>query len=161
MNFNALDNSVKQAMHEELLQYANQLGGINFFLQLIESIKAEKVNPLLKQSSTFHYPKGKITWNKMIYKTTLTALFTALKREDKQGDMLQGANPKEYKEIMNMMKTLKPLEINIEPEELEPLSFLVLDTSQEKKTKISFLFKVIFFYNIGFAKQVLTYKKEA
>lgn len=165
MNFNTLDSSIKQAMHEELLNCAQQVGGINFFLQMIESIKAEKVNPLLKESMSFHYPKGTISWNKSIHKPTLTILFTALKKEDKEGDMIAGANPKDYKTIMNMMKALKPLEITVTPKEEEceekGFSFLVLDTTQEKKTKISFLFKVIFFYNLGFAKQVLTYKKES
>lgn len=164
MNFNSLDSDIKQTLHEEMIEYANKVGGVNFFLQMIESIKAEKVNPLLKESATFHYPKGEITWNKSIYKTTLTALFTALKKEDKEGDMIAGANPKDYKTTMNMMKVLKPTEITVKPKDVENaegFSFFILDTTEEKKTKISMIFKVIFFYNLGFAKQVLTYKKEA
>jgi len=54
-----------------------------------------------------------------------------------------------------MMRTLKPIEITI----CDTLTFPILDVTEPKKTKISLLFKIIFFYNISFAREVLAYEK--
>ena len=61
---------------------------------------------------------------------------------------------------MNMMRALKPIEITVESKDKESgdgFSFLILDTSTEKKTKVSVMFKIIFFYNLDFAKRALNY----
>jgi hypothetical protein len=74
--------------------------------------------------------------------------------------MINGLAPKEYKETMNMMRTLKPLMITITPKKVEEpkyFSFPILDTSIEKKTKIDLFYKMLFFYHIDFAKDVLNY----
>jgi hypothetical protein len=64
---------------------------------------------------------------------------------------------------MNMMRTLKPVFIKVTPkkeEELTGFSFSILDTSVEKKTKVSMIYKIIFFYNIDFARDILLYSTE-
>lgn len=161
MNFNELPIEKKIELHEELLALSSSVGGKNFFLQMIEDIKKEKPNPLLNKSSAYHYSKGRMSWTKAIYKDTLTQLFTAMRKEEKEGDMLEGLKPKDYKVTMNMMKALKPLEITIKPknsEDGEGFSFFILDTTQEKKTKVSFIFKAIFFYNVDFVKTILNFE---
>jgi len=160
MNFNDLSNEEKEQLHVELTNNANSVGGKNFFLKMIEDIREEKPKALLNKSATFHYAQGKITWKKSIFKDTLTCLYDAMRREEKAGDMLNGINPKEYKAAMNMMRALKPVKVEVlpKPEECEGFSMEILDASQEKKTKISLMFKIIFFYNVDFAKQLLDYK---
>lgn len=167
MNFNELDLETKKELHEELSVKAASLGGKNFFLQLIEDFKKEKPNPLLNKSSVFHFSKGKVTWTKLIYKDTLSLLWDAMRREEKKGDMLDGINPKEYKANMNMMRALGSVELTVIPkkakdaesaEEFRGFTFNMLDTTIEKKTKVSLLFKIIFFYNVDFAKEVLNYE---
>jgi len=160
MNFNDLSNEVKQQLHTELTSNAASVGGKNFFLQMLEDIRAEKPKALLSKTADFHYTKGKISWKKSIFKDTLTSLYDAMRREEKGGDMLNGINPKEYKNAMNMMRALKPVTIDVipKPEECEGFSMEILDASQEKKTKISLIFKIIFFYNVDFAKQILDYE---
>ncbi len=162
MNFNDLNPQEKQQLHEELLKYAHQIGGINPFLQMLEDIRVEKPKPLLNKTAIFHYKNGKIIWVKSIFKETLDTLYSAMVKEERDGDMLEGLNPKEYKNVMNMIRTLKPITVTVQPkdENTQSFNFDILDTTVEKKTKVSLLFKIIFFYNIDFAKQVLMYKGE-
>lgn len=61
-----------------------------------------------------------------------------------------------------MMKTLKPIKLEIRPKNKadgEGFNLSIIDTSNEDEIKISLLFKIIFFYNINFVKDILKYKK--
>ena len=161
MNFNQLAEEQKLQLHNQAMELATNLGGVNFFLQMIEDIKAEKPHALLNKSCVFHFSKGKLNWNKQLFKESTNLLFTAMRKEEKDGDMLNGLAPKDYKETMNMMRTLKPITIRVTPkknEELRGFAFSILDTSVEKKTKVSMIYKIIFFYHIEFAKDILAYE---
>ena len=67
-------------------------------------------------------------------------------------------NLNDYKKIkvINMLKTLKPITFGVLPnnDRLEGFEFKIIDENNE----ISMIFKIIFFYNIGFAKEILKYK---
>ncbi|MDD3055916.1 MAG: hypothetical protein PHE16_08540 [Aliarcobacter sp.] len=163
MNFNQLDEEQKKQLHTKAIDLAENLGGVNFFLQMIEDIKTEKPHALLNKSCVFHFSKGKLNWNKQIFKESTNLLFSAMRKEEKDGDMLNGLSPKEYKETMNMMRTLKPLIITITPKKVEEprtFSFSILDISIAKKTKVDLFYKMVFFYHIDFAKDVLNYGSE-
>jgi hypothetical protein len=159
MYFNDLPKEEKEQLHKQLLENATNIGGINHFLQMIEDIKEAKPKALLNKTAIFHYKSGKINWGKSIYKETLNILHSAMVKEERDGDIIQGSNPKDYKNTMNMMRTLKPIKLEIIPkdENYEGFTLSILDTTQEKKTKVSLVFKIIFFYNIDFAKEVLNY----
>ena len=162
MNFNELDSKTKNQLHTEVKRLAMSIGGTNVFLQMIEDIKKEKPHALLNKSCVFHFAKAKLNWNKQIFKESLDQLFIAMRKEEKDGDMLNGLNPKDYKETMNMMRTLKPLVITVTPKKVEEpklFSFSILDTSIEKKTKVDLFYKMLFFYHVDFAKDVINYKK--
>ncbi len=159
MNFNKLDSQTKEKLHNELLSYATNLGGKNFFLQLIEDVKKEKTHPLTNKSCVYHFSKGKLSWNKAIFKNTLDLLIKTVKEENSKEQEQQSQKTK--KNIINMMKTLKPIMINVKPkhrDDGEGFSLNIIDTSDEKSIEISLIFKIIFVYNIDFAKQVLNYK---
>lgn len=161
MNFNDLSQEQKEQLHTELLNNANSIGGMNFFLQMIEDLREQRPHPLLNTTASCHYSKGTVSWSKSIYQDTLTALLNAIKYEEKKGDLLEGLAPKEYRITMNMMKALKPVSVEIKSkvdEDLDGFTFSILDTTQPKKTKVSLIFKIIFFYNIDFAKKALSYK---
>ena len=163
MNFNQLDEEQKQQLHKQTMELTENLGGVSFFLQMIEDIKKEKPHPLLNKSCVFHFSKGKLNWNKQLFKESVDNLFSAMRKEEKDGDMLNGLAPKDYKETMNMMRTLKSLVITVTPKKVEDpkmFSFSILDTSVEKKTKVDLFYKMLFFYHIDFAKDVLNYKSE-
>ncbi|MEA1914340.1 MAG: hypothetical protein U9N30_03395 [Campylobacterota bacterium] len=161
MHFKDLSNEEKLALHEELVANAKSIGGTNFFLQMIETIKEEKPHALLNVTASYHYPTGIISWQKSIYKDTLSTLFNAMRKEEADGDMINGLKPKEYKATMNMMRALQPVKITIKSKKddsLEGFSLCILDSTQNKKTKVSLMFKILFFYNISFAKEVLNYE---
>ncbi|XPV69220.1 MAG: hypothetical protein ACNI25_01290 [Halarcobacter sp.] len=160
MNFNKLDVEQKQQLHEEITNYANSVGGKNFFLKMIEEIREQKPNPILNKSGIFHTTRLKISLNKTIFKDTFSTLFDAIRREERVGDMLNSVDTKEYKNCMNMMKTLKSTIITVQTkneEDGEGFSFPILDTSVEKNTKVTFIYKVIFFYHLDEAKKALNY----
>ncbi|AXH10528.1 hypothetical protein CP960_12620 [Malaciobacter halophilus] len=162
MKFKDLNEETKDYLYEKITTFSNSLGGINFFLQLIEDIKEQKSNPLLNKSAAFHYSKGKITWNKTIYKDTLVLLYETMKLEEKDKEFFQALKPKAKKNTINMMKTLKPIKLEIRPKNKadgEGFNLSIIDTSNEDEIKISLLFKIIFFYNINFVKDILKYKK--
>jgi len=160
MDFNKLEKNIKEELHHEFTSYADILGGKNSFLKMIEEIRAEKPNPILNKSGIFHTSKTKVTLSKSMFKDTFATLFDAIRREEKKGDMLDGIEPKKYKETMNMMRTLNSTTITVESKEEEGGSFTfpILDTTEEKKTKVIFAFKAIFFYHLDEAKKVLNYK---
>ena len=159
MDFNKLDTTTKEQLHHQFTQYCELLGGTNFFLTMIEEIRAEKPTPLLSKTGVFHTSKVKVTLNKSIFKETYVTLFDAMRREEKSGDMIDGVAPKEYKSTMNMMKTLKSTTLTFESKETsQSFTFPILDTSEPKKTKVTFAFKAIFFYRLDEAKKALNYK---
>lgn len=161
MDFNKLDTNTKKALHFEITTFANNIGGKNFFLKMIEEIRAEKPNPLLNKSGMFHTSRIKVSLSKSMFKDTFNILFDSIRREDRGGDMLDGIAPKEYKAAMNMMRALAKVNINVEPKKEEDgtgFDFSILDISEEKKTKVTFIFKIIFFYHLDEAKKVLAYK---
>ncbi len=161
MNFNDLDNKQKEDLNKEITSYANKIGGVNSFLQLVEYVKSAKPNPLLNKEAKASCKDVKLAWGKSIYKETYDLLFSSMQKEERDGDMIKGLNPKDYKSCMNMMRTLQPIEIRVfsaKEDEVKGFSFNILDSSENKKTKVSLLFKIIFFYNIDFAKEVLAYK---
>ena len=90
MNFNDLDLKTKKELHEEVTQLATDIGGANVFLQMIEDIKKEQPHALLNKSCVFHFSKAKLNWNKQIFKESLTQLFSAMRKEEREGDMLNG-----------------------------------------------------------------------
>lgn len=155
MNYNLLDEESKKQIHTELSEAARCLGGVNFFLQMIEDVRAEKPKALLNKSAVFHHSKGKITWTKSIFKETLDLVFESMRNEERNGDILKGVSTKDYKKIMNMMRALSSVTVTVIPKDGEEFSLDILDTRTPKQTKFTIMFKTIFFYNIDFAKTVL------
>lgn len=159
MDFKKLDTETKEKLSSQFKEFSDILGGKNFFLTTIEEIRDIKPNPLLNKTGSFHTKKVKISLSKSLLKDTLTTLYDSIRREEKVGDMLDGINPKEYKSVMNMIKTLKPATVTFESKESgQSFSFNILDTSEEKKTKVTFAFKAIFFYHLDEAKKALAYE---
>lgn len=163
MNFKKLEKEQQEQLHIELLTSAISMGGKNFFLQMVESVKEEEFPPLLNKNKMFSFPNAKLLWNKLIYKDTLELLIASMKKEEKDGDILSGLEPKEYRKVMNMMRTLKPIHITVKPKKAENgkgFTISILDTTENRKTKFSPIFKAIFLFNTTYSKDVLNFKSE-
>jgi hypothetical protein len=161
MRFIDMSSEEQLKLHNEILALANSVGGKNFFLSLLEDIKGTRPRPLLNSSNKFNYSNGTMIWNKTIFKDKLMLLLDYIKVEDRNGSMLSGIDPKEYKKVMNMIRTLSPITIEVKPtnsEDGDGFSFPIMDTSVPKDTKVSLIFKILFLYNVEYTKKILNYE---
>ena len=67
-DFNNLNDDEKLYYHKLLTTSANQYGGINFFLQLIEILRGTSPHPLINRHQDFLFELGNIRWGKTIFK---------------------------------------------------------------------------------------------
>lgn len=161
-NFKALNDEEKKIYHQNLLYCANSFGGKNFFLQLLEAIRETKPHPLSSSSSQFKTDLGVIKWNKSIYDETLKLLIQARVNEGTQDNFLPKEKEKNYKKILNVVRTLKPISFNVKPSNIDNgdgFSFEVFQTSLDnQKTKLNPIFDAIFFCSIETVKKALNYE---
>jgi len=155
MKFKNLDKETQTQLSLMLNEKAIQVGGKFNFLQILEDIRSIK-QPLLKKTNSLHYESGKIKWNKAIFPDKVDLLFKTMKNIEMYQDMYKDLNPYKQKKVVNMLKTLKPVVFEIIPndKELDGFKFELITENNE----ISMLFKIIFFYNIGLAKEILNHK---
>lgn len=159
-DFNILSDEEKKLHHEKLLGSANNFGGKNFFLHLLESIRETKPHPLISENTTFNTELGTITWNKVIFNDKLQLLLKARVNESKQGNFLPKIDEKNYKKILNLVRTLKPIVFHVKPANSEDGSgffFQAFDMIDGDTTKLNPLFDALFFCSVETIKKVLNY----
>ncbi|HHD78908.1 MAG TPA: hypothetical protein ENK98_04645, partial [Epsilonproteobacteria bacterium] len=139
-DFNLLSDEEKQLHHETLLGCANNFGGKNFFLHLLEAIRETKPHPLTAGNMAFEIELGSVTWNKVIFNDKLQLLLKARKNESKQDNFLSNKDEKNYKKILNVVRTLKPIVFHVKPANPEDgagFFFQAFDVIDENKTKLN------------------------
>lgn len=160
-DFNTLSDEEKQQHHEKLLACANNFGGKNFFLLLLEAIRETKPHPLTSGSSRFDIELGGISWNKVIFNDKLQVLIKARKNESEQDNLLPKKDEKNFKKILNVVRTLKPVVFQVKPASSEDgpgFFFQPFDIINDKKTKLNPVFDALFFCSVDTVKKVLNYK---
>jgi len=160
-DFNTLSDEEKKLHHEKLLACANNFGGKNFFLQLLEAIRETKPHPLTAGNMAFDIELGGITWNKVIFNDKLQLLLKARKNESTQDNLLPKKDEKNYKKILNVVRTLKPIVFQVKPansEEGKGFFFQAFDIIDENKTKLNPIFDALFFCSVDTVKKVLNYE---
>jgi len=163
MNFNNLDDTAKQLYHDKLLECADSYGGVNFFLQLVEALRATKPHPLIEKNCNFYFSLGSIKWNKVIFKDKLTLLLTARSSESKNNNLLPSPNDKSYKSVMNLIRTLKPIKFVVKPKNIkdgEGFALQPFEIINDNVTRLNPLFDALFFSSIDTVRQILTYKSK-
>jgi hypothetical protein len=163
-DFNALTDEEKKLHHEKLLQCANNFGGKNFFLQLLEAIRETKPHPLMAGNSEFNIGLGTIKWNKVIFNDKLQLLLKARVNESKQNNLLPAKDEKNYKKILNVVRTLKPIVFHVRPAQKEDgpgFFFQPFDVIDENTTKLNPVFDALFFCSVDTVKKVLNYEPKA
>lgn len=163
-NFNTLTNEEKLLHQQKLLQCANSFGGKNFFLQLLEAIRETKPHPLISGNSEFNIELGSITWNKVIFNDKLQLLLKVRTNEGKQDNLLPEKDAKNYKKVLNVIRTLKPIVFTVKPANKEDGTGFFLqpfDIIDENKTKLNPLFDALFFCSVDTIKKILNYESKA
>jgi len=163
-DFNTLTDEEKKLHHEKLLQCANNFGGKNFFLQLLEAIRETKPHPLTAGNSEFSIELGTVTWNKVIFNDKLQLLIKARTNESKQDNFLPQPNEKSYKKILNVVRTIKPIVFHVTPAHKEDgpgFFFQAFTQIDENKTKLNPVFDALFFCSVDTVKKVLNYTPKA
>jgi len=159
-DFNKLSTEEKKIYHETLLQCANNFGGVNFFLQLLEALRESKLHPLIASNTTFDMPLGYITWNKVIFNDKLQLLIKTRKNENIQDNFLPPKEEKNYKKILNVVRTIKPIVFHVKPANKEEgfgFFFQAFDVIDAHKTKLNPIFDALFFCSIDSVKKILNY----
>ena len=160
-DFNTLTDEEKILYHEKLLQCANNFGGKNFFLQLLEAIRETKPHPLIAGNSEFRIELGTIKWNKVIFNDKLQLLLKARVNESKQDNFLPNPEEKNYKKILNIVRTLKPIVFQVKPvikEDGAGFLFQPFDIIDESKVKLNPIFDAVFFCSVDTVKKILNYE---
>ncbi len=159
-DFNTLTDEAKKLHHEKLLQCANSFGGKNFFLQLLEAIRETKPHPLLAHNSEFSMSLGNIKWNKVIFNDKLQLILKARVNEREQDNLLVNPDEKNYKKILNAVKTIKPIVFHVNPLHKEDGSgffFQPFDVIDNNTTKLNLVFDALFFCSVDAVKKALNY----
>ena len=160
-DFNTLNDEEKQLHHLKLLECANSFGGKNFFLLLLEAIRETKPHPLVSGQMSYNIEVGSITWNKAIFNDKLQLLLKARKNESTQDNLLPKKDEKNYKKILNVVRTLKPIVFQVKPANPSDGSgffFQAFDIIDENKTKLNPIFDALFFCSVDTVKKVLNYE---
>ena len=163
-DFNSLTDEDKIIFHKKLLSCANNFGGKNFFLQLLEAIRETKPHPLIAANSTFTIGLGTVKWNKVIFNDKLQLLLKARMNESEQANFLPDSDSKNYKKVLNVVRTLKPIVFHVTPalkEDGPGFFFQPFDVIDENTTKLNPIFDAIFFCSIDSVKKALNYEPKA
>lgn len=163
-DFNTLSDEEKKMHHEKLLECANKFGGKNFFLHLLEAIRETKPHPLTNGHMAFEIELGTVTWNKVIFNDKLQLLLKARQNESKQDNFLPLKEEKNYKKILNVVRTLRPIVFHVKPAHSEDgpgFFFQPFDVIDEHKTKLNPVFDALFFCSVDTVKKVLNYTPKA
>ena len=160
-DFNNLDDAAKQTYHEQLSECAKAFGGTNFFLQLLEAIRKTKPHPLMAKNSEFKFSRGTVTWNKVIFKDKITLLMKVRILENERGNLLPDQEDKSYKNVLNLVRTLKPITFKVTPKNMKDgdgFTFHPFDMIDENTTRLNPIFDALFFCSVDTVKKALNYE---
>ncbi|MDH4944278.1 hypothetical protein [Sulfurimonas sp. C5] len=164
-NFNDLNDETKTFLSLFMKKAAASVGGENNLLSLIEAIRA-KHSPLISSKSQIASNKTILKWNKVIFKDKLLVLDNIIvmhrQAQNKEFNILDEKSLKKKKKIINFVKTLKPIEFVVTPQNPNDgngFSFGVFDTLDLDNEIVKFnpIFLAFFFCSVEFTKKALKY----
>ena len=166
-NFNIMSSETKGHLHLFMKKSADSIGGTNFFLSLMEAMKEKKTNSLIYKECLVKSPEVTIKWNKIVFKDKFDVLESVIRNhkssEDNNFNILDVENEKMKKKILNMVKTLAPIEFKITPNDSENgtgFSFKIFESIDKDSVKLNIIFVSMFFCSTDFMKKVLKYNVE-
>ncbi len=166
-NFNKQTEDAKAFIHLFMEKAAQTIGGVNYLLALIEAIKMKKPQPLMFAGRQIASQNTIIKWNKVIFQDKITILEEILlshkSSEATDFNILATKSEKKKKAILNMVKTLVPVEFTVTPQnhkDGEGFSFKVFEIIEDDYVKMNPIFVALFFCSAEFTKKALKYEIE-
>jgi hypothetical protein len=165
-NFKNQTDETKAIIHLFMVKAAENLGGVNHLLSLIEALRVKKPHPLIANSMKVASNDSILKWNKVVFKDKIELIENILVgyRESQESDfnLLSEKNQKKRKNIINMVKTLTPIKFVVTPQnqnEGAGFSFEVFDTVDFENEVVKFnpIFVAMFFCSTEFTKKALKY----
>jgi len=159
-NFNQLDDNEKSRLHQTISDAAKKIGGANFFLSLEEALRTKGQHPLINKDMKAASNNTIIKWNKVIFKDKVELIKEIIEtsRADGESNILAKAEGKKRKNIINMIRTLSPLEFEVVPQnpnDGEGFRFKAFEKIEDETALFDPLFLALFFCSIEFSKKAL------
>ncbi len=160
-DFNNLTDEQKQHFHTILMTAANNYGGLNFFLQLIEALRDNTPHPLTSSHQDFLFDLGDIRWGKTIFKDKVELIKETRLNRIQEESFLPLEDEKKHKKILNLIRTLEPITFSVRPslrDDGEGFDFKAFNTNGKKQVTLTPLFEALFFCSVDTVKQILNHK---
>ena len=164
-NFNKQTEDTKALIHLFMKKAAENIGGVNFLLALIEAMKTKRPNPLMYKEKQISSNNTTIRWNKVVFKDKVEILEKILiehkSSEDSDFNILNNESIKKRKAILNMVKALSPIEFVVTPQNPNDgngFSFKVFEDIKGEDIRINPIFIAMFFCSTEFTKKALKYQ---
>jgi len=164
-NFNKQNEDTKALIHLFMTKSAQSIGGANFLLALLEAMKEKKPNALMFKACHIESDEAIIKWNKIVFKDKLDILEEIIRSHKSEDgydfNILENSNDKKRKKILNMVKTLAPIEFIITPKNQENgvgFNFKIFETINEESAKLNPIFISMFFCSTEFMKKAFKHK---
>ncbi len=163
-NFNKQSEDTKALIHLFMKKAAENVGGTNFLLALMESMKKQKPNALMFKGCQIASENTIIKWNKVVFKDKVEVLEEILaahrSSEDPDFNILSDKSDKKKKMIINMVRTLAPIEFVVTPQNHNDgggFNFKVFETIEDDNIVLNPIFMAMFFCSTEFIKKALKY----
>jgi len=163
-NFNMISADTKASIHLFMKKSAESIGGVNFLLALMEAMKEKKPNALMYKSCFIESPEANIKWNKIVFKDKLDILEDIIRshagKEETNFNILDIENDKKRKKVLNMVKTLAPIEFIVVPKTTDNgggFSFKIFEDIKDGEARLNPIFVAMFFCSTEFMKKILKY----
>lgn len=164
-NFNKQSEETKAIIHLFMKKAAENVGGTNFLLALMEAMKKQKPNALMFKGCQIASENTIIKWNKVVFKDKVEVLEEILavhrSSEDPDFNILNNDNIKKKKNILNMVRTLAPLEFVVTPQNHKDgtgFEFKVFEKIEDDNVVLNPIFIAMFFCSTEFIKKALKYE---
>ena len=163
-NFNKHNDDTKALIHLLMKKSADSVGGTNFLLGLLEAMKEKKPNALMFKGCKIESTEASIRWNKIVFKDKLDILEEVIRsHKSSEGvdfNILENDSEKKKKKILNMVKTLAPIEFIVTPKNPDNgagFNFKIFESIEENSAKINPIFAAMFFCSTEYMKKALKY----
>ncbi len=164
-NFNKQNEETKALIHLFMKKAAENIGGVNYLLALIEAMKTKRPNPLMYKATQIASNNTIIKWNKVVFKDKVDVIEAILlnhkSSENPDFNILNEPNQKKKKNIINMVKALSPIEFIVTPQNTNDgggFNFKVFDAMEEERVTFNPIFIAMFFCSVEFTKKALKHE---